>query len=101
MCVDKLGSEKLQKATKAVARNWLQAAEVLRRGDINKGPGQIYEEKGNSTLYRPPKGGMKHQGTEIIVVFLPIFKLKILEEIIFFWHVDQVTIYDTGQSSKS
>ena len=45
MCVDKLGSEKQQKATKAVAQNWLWATEILRKGGISRGPGQIYEEK--------------------------------------------------------
>ena len=99
--MDKLGSQKQQKATKAVAQNWLRATEVLMRGDINRGPGQIYEEKGNSTLYRHPKGGMKCPGTGRKNTIISIFKLIILKDIIFFRYVDIVTIYDTGQPFKS
>lgn len=84
MCVDKLGSEKQQKATKAVAHNWLRATEVLRRLDINRGPGQIYKEKDKSTLYRWPKGGRKCQGTGRKNTTISIFKVIILKEIIFF-----------------
>lgn len=62
-CMDKLGSEKQQKSTKAVAQNCLQATEVLRRDNINISPGQICKKKGNSTLYRQPKRGMKCQAT--------------------------------------
>lgn len=83
--VDKLGSEKQQKATKAVAQKWLQATEVLRRGDISRGPGQIYKEKGNSNLYKQPTEGTKCQGTGRKNTIIFIFKLIIFKEIIFFW----------------